>query len=109
MRLYFPGMPSVQQIAKLLESDPQDPFLLYAMAQEQLKQGDLPRALEFFDRAAAANPDDAYTYFHKARTLGLMGRRAEQADTLRAGIAVARRTGDGKALGELEFALDELD
>lgn len=102
-------MPSLDQLQKMLASSPADAFLLYAIAQEHAKAGDHARAVEYYDRAIATAPDDGYTYFHKARSLGAMGRTEQQVGALKAGIDAARRSGDGKALGELQAALDDLE
>lgn len=102
-------MPSLEQLQKLLVSDPSDAFVLYGIAQEYAKLGDFARAVEYYDRAMQVTPDDGYIYFHKARALGGAGRTNEQVATLQQGVAAARRSGDGKALGELQAALDELE
>lgn len=102
-------MPSLVQLERLLATDPNDAFVLYAIAQEHAKAGAFDRAVEFYDRSIEVAPDDGYAYFHKARALGAMGRTDLQVSALKAGLAAARRAGDGKALGELQGALDELD
>ncbi|MBX3390069.1 MAG: hypothetical protein KF691_11535 [Phycisphaeraceae bacterium] len=102
-------MPSVEQLQRLLEKSPEDPFLLYAVAQEHAKNGQFACAVEFYDRSLTAAPDDGYTYFHKAKALGAMGRTEEQIKVLQAGLAAATRSGDPKAAGELQAALEELE
>lgn len=102
-------MPSVEQLQKLLEKSPEDPFLLYAVAQEHAKSGEFLRAVAFYDRSLSAAPDDGYTYFHKAKALGALGRTREQIATLREGLAAASRSRDSKASGELQAALDDLE
>lgn len=99
----------MEQLQKLLAADPNDAFTLYAIAQEHGKLGDFVRAVEFYDRSIKVAPDDGYTYFHKARALGAMGRTGEQVAALKAGMEAARRSGDGKAAGELQGALDEIE
>ncbi|MGH7243487.1 MAG: tetratricopeptide repeat protein [Phycisphaerales bacterium] len=102
-------MPSLLQLQKLLEIDPADAFVLYAIAQEHAKSGDQNRAVEYYDRAIAIAPDDGYTYFHKAKALGAIGRTEEQVAALKAGLEAGKRSRDSKAIGELQAALDELD
>lgn len=101
-------MPSLDQLHRLLEADPNDPFTLYAIAQEHAKQGDHTQAIAFYDRCLAANPDECYAYFHKARSQEAMGDEPDAAATLEAGIAVATRLNDAKALGELSAYREEL-
>ncbi len=109
MRAFTWFMPSLEQLEKLLAADPGDAFVLYAIAQEHAKAGAFGRAVEYYDRAIEVAPDDGYTYFHKARALGAMGRTHEQVAALKAGLEAARRSQDGKAAGELQGALDELE
>ena len=101
-------MPSLEQLHRLLEADPGDPFTLYALAQEHAKQGDHARAIAFYDRCLAANPDECYAYFHKARSQEALDDEPAAIATLDAGIAVATRLNDAKALGELSSYRDEL-
>ena len=66
-------------------------------------------AISFYDRAMGVTPDDGYIYFHKARSLGELGRTHEQARVLKQGIEAAARAGDAKAAGELRAALEDLE
>jgi tetratricopeptide (TPR) repeat protein len=101
-------MPSIEQLQKLLAADPNDPFLLYGMAQEHAKQGRHAEALAWYDRCLAADPKYAYAYFHKARSEEAMGNSDAAVATLRAGQAAARAAGDSHALSEISGYLDEL-
>jgi tetratricopeptide (TPR) repeat protein len=60
-------MPTIEQLQRLYDADPSDPFAPYALAQEYAKQGDHAHAVEFYDRCLALDPDYLYAYFHKAR------------------------------------------
>jgi tetratricopeptide (TPR) repeat protein len=103
------GMPSIEQLERLLAADPNDAFTLYALGQEFAKRGEADKAVAFYDRSIAANPDDGYTHFHKARALQAAGRIPDAVAAVKAGIAAARRVGDNKALNELGGLLDELE
>lgn len=102
-------MPSIEQLTRLLGAEPNDPFLLYAIAQEHTRLGDYDQAVAWFDRTIAADPAHGYAYFHKARAHEKAGRTTEAVETVRAGIAVARAAGDQKAWSELQGYLDELE
>lgn len=101
-------MPSISQLEKLLTIDPNDAFVLYGLAQEYAKQGDHEKAVMMYDRSLGIAPDDAYTYFHKARSQQAMSKLDEARETLRAGLETAVRSRDGKATNELRGFLDEL-
>ena len=102
-------MPSIEQLTRLLADEPNDPFLLYAIAQEHLTAGRFDEAVAWFDRTIEADPKHAYAYFHKARAHEGADRRTAAIETLRLGVGVARQAGDQKAWSELAGYLDELE
>jgi tetratricopeptide (TPR) repeat protein len=102
-------MPSIEQLERLLAADPGDAFVLYGLAQEWARRGDVGRAAEFYDRCLAADPGYLYAYFHKARALEGAGRREEALAALRSGAAMARRAGDSHAVSEISGYLEELE
>ena len=101
-------MPSILQLERLLAIDPDDPFLLYGLAQEHAKLGQHGDAVRFYDRCLGADPAYLYAYFHQARSMAALGQRAQAAATLRTGLERARSAGDAKAAGEIEALIDEL-
>lgn len=104
-------MPSIEQLEKLLNAEPNDPFVLYGLAQEHAKQGDHTRAIEFYDRCLAVDANYHYAYFHKAMTLrqrGGPGDDARAIEALRAGLVRARAGSDAKAASEIAALLDEM-
>lgn len=96
------------QLEKLHQQAPDDTFVLYALAQELTKQGDLARAIEFYDRCIAIDPTYCYAYFHKARVQQSTGDVVGALKTVEAGILAAQKAGDGKALNELSGLKNEL-
>ena len=104
-------MPSARlaQLERLLAADPHDPFVLYGLAQEHAKAGNIAEALSFFDRCIAADTDYLYAYYHKAKVLADADRAPEAIAVLRAGIPRATARQDSKALSELRALLDSLE
>lgn len=102
-------MPRLDQIEKLLALEPNDPFLLYALAQEHAKLGRPDESLAAYDRCLAADPLHAYACFHKARLLASLGRAGEAVVCARQGLDAANRSADAKAASELSGLLDELE
>lgn len=96
------------QLEKLLALDPNDPFVLYALAQEHAKLGEVDHAVALYDRCLASDPSYHYAYYHKAKSLVDADRTPEAVVTLNLGIAAARAARDAKALSELEALLDQL-
>ena len=97
------------KLRTLLAAEPEDGFLLYAIAQEFAKLGRVDEALAHYDRAIAVDPKECYAFFHKAKALEEAGRRGEAAAVLRDGLVRARAVGDRKAASEIEGFLDELE
>jgi tetratricopeptide (TPR) repeat protein len=101
-------MPSIPELQRLLEKDPTDPFLLYGLAQEYAKTGDTARAVEFYDKCLAADPNYCYAYYHKARAQQQAGQAPAAITTVKAGLAAAKKAADAHAMSELSALLDEL-
>jgi tetratricopeptide (TPR) repeat protein len=99
-------MPSIDQLMRVLDSSPEDDFVLYALAMEHAKLGKHEAAVGYFDRAIAADPANPYHYYHKAKSLASLGRTTELRDTLQTGIAQARAAQDTKAVSELSDLLE---
>lgn len=98
----------IAQLKAILESEPNDPFCLYGLAMEYAKLGDMQQAIAWFDRTIAADPNDCYAYFHKARCQEQAGDAAGAIATLEAGLARAKSCGDVKAANEIAGYLDQL-
>ncbi|HVU62586.1 MAG TPA: tetratricopeptide repeat protein [Phycisphaerales bacterium] len=104
-------MSRLDKLLRMLEAEPEDAFTLYGVAQEYAKRGqdgDVGRAVEFYDRCIAADPSYCYAYYHKGRVQADAGETKAAVATLREGVAAARKAADGKALGELTSLLDSL-
>jgi len=101
-------MPTVEQLQRLLEADPNDTFVLYGLAQAHAANGDHDAAIEAYDRCLATDRLYAYAYYHKARCEDAAGRRQAALETLATGLAAAREAGDQKAVGEIGLLIDEL-
>jgi Flp pilus assembly protein TadD len=101
-------MERLQQLQSMLEKNPNDAFLLYALGLEHKKAGALEEALRFLDRAIAADSGYCYAYYQRGQVLEQAGRTADARQAYRDGVAAATRVGDTHAAGELQGALDML-
>ncbi|MHC4245360.1 MAG: hypothetical protein GWP75_02095 [Planctomycetia bacterium] len=104
----MPESDRLNRLLKMLEAEPGDAFCLYGIAQEHAKAEEHDAALGWYDRAIAADPDDGYLHFHKARSLEALDRMPEAIEAAEAGLVAARRGGDGHAQSELEALRMEL-
>lgn len=102
-------MPSIEQLQRLLELEPEDSFLIYGIAQEHLKAGRFAEAVAWFDRTIAADADHCYAYYFKAKALEEAGSLGAALAAVDAGLANARRLQDMKAMSELSALRDELE
>lgn len=93
------------QILKMLEKTPGDAFLLYGAALEYKKQAKMVEALDYLNRALAADENFCYAHYQKGQVLEEQGDTSAAATAYRDGIAAAERVNDQKALGELSGAL----
>jgi tetratricopeptide (TPR) repeat protein len=101
-------MSRIDQLQKLLELEPNDPFCLYGLAQEYVKTDELEKAIAYFDKTLEADGNYVYAYYHRGKALLRLGRRDDALATFRRGHEVARAVGDEKGLAELRDAIAEL-
>lgn len=99
-------LPSLLQ---LLEANPRDSFVLFALAKEYEGLGDTAKALEFYRTLRDADPGYVGLYYH----LGKLFEQQQDFDNAVAaykqGIETARKASDFHALGELQGALLNLE
>lgn len=86
-----------------------DPLAWYGLAMEYRKLERWDEALQTFTSLRAMKPDYVAMYLMCGQMLEGIARADEARQWLEAGIAEARKKGDGHALGELESALALLD
>lgn len=101
-------MERLQQLVAMLEKNPQDAFLLYAIGLEHKKAGALDEALRFLDGAIQADSGYCYAYYQRGQVLEQAGRTSDAREAYQDGIAAAARVGDAHAASELQGALDML-
>src|SRR6476646_9538538 len=89
--------PRMQQLRRLLEKSPRDPFLVYGLAMEFKKAGDAARAIEHFDRTIEIDPGYAYAYYQKGQVQESTGDIESAKHTYRDGIEAAKKKGDAHA------------
>lgn len=102
---------STDRIGKLeeyLQKQPDDSFLLHALALEYIKLGDDEKGKNLFTHLLAINPDYVGSYYHLAKVLERLGDTNAALQTYEQGIAAAKNAGDRHAQNELQMAFDEL-
>jgi predicted Zn-dependent protease len=97
-----------KQLATMLEANPGDVFLQYALAMATARDGDIHEALELLATINTRHPDYVGAYFQRAQLLARDGEPEEARDVITAGIAVAQRIGDAHNEAEMRGFLDLL-
>ena len=100
--------PRQTQLHKLLERTPDDAFLVYALALEHKKAGEMDDALRLLSRTTELDANYGYAHFQRGQIYE--GRDDVQAAraAYAAGVEAARRGGDAKGEGEIGGALAAL-
>jgi Flp pilus assembly protein TadD len=96
------------QIEELLAADPDDSFLRYGLAMEHAGAGEDAEAVACLRELVRRDPDYVPAYLQAGRALMRLGDDEAARATLTAGIAVAQRTGDAHAAGEMAGFLESL-
>jgi tetratricopeptide (TPR) repeat protein len=93
----------ITQLLKFLEAEPNDPFLLYALATEYNKS-EPQKALAFYEKLLNEHPDYLPTYYHAAALYAELELQEKAGKTYQKGIEKARHAADHHALRELQAA-----
>lgn len=101
-------MDRIALLTQVLEQNPTDAFARYGLAMAHAAEGHADQALSEFSTLIQHNPDYVPAYQMSAQTLAKLNRGEEAATRLKQGIAVAQRTGNAHAAGEMQAMLDEL-
>jgi Tfp pilus assembly protein PilF len=93
----------------MLKSDPDDVFLHYALALEDISAGDVARGIAGLEDVLRRDADYVPAYFQLGQRLADTGEAARAKAILRTGIEAARRKGDAHAESEMSGFLAMLD
>ncbi len=96
--------PRMRRLLEMLDDNPNDSFLTYALAKEYEKQGEKHQALLLYRRLLDRDPAYLATYYHLGKLYETMGKTTEAIATYRAGMEHATRQGDQHTLQELAGA-----
>jgi tetratricopeptide (TPR) repeat protein len=102
------SLPSRKQLEQLLESDPDDVFLQYALAMACVSEGDVETGLLKFQAVIDSHPAYVPAYFQKGQALAEQSRADEARNVLKQGIAAAVQCGDRHAESEMREFLEML-
>lgn len=96
---------SATRLQKLLEfyrSEPNDPFIKYALATEYLAVGNTATALNYFEDLKQNHEGYVGTYYHLGLLYEKLNRKEDAIATYQKGMQEARAAGDNHAYSELQ-------
>lgn len=96
----------LEQLEVFLKNEPNDPFILYAIATEY-RNHDPEKAREYYDVLLTHHPEYLATYYHAALLFIELNEIALAEETFKKGIAIAQEQGNSLSLRELQNAYNE--
>ena len=90
-----------EKLLKMLEMDPDDPFLHYALAQESLSSDDRDDAINRLRDVLSRFPEYHAAHFQLGQILAEDGAHKEAIEIIKSGIEVAQGAGDQHAVTEM--------
>jgi tetratricopeptide (TPR) repeat protein len=99
----------MQQLQRMLERTPNDPFLLYGVALEFKKAKDPQQALAYLNKTIEVDPGYCYAYFQQGQVYETLGDISAAKKSYLEGIDAAGKKGDAHARSELEGALSMIE
>lgn len=96
----------LEQLLNFLKEDPNDAFMLYAIATEY-RESEPTKALEYYEKLLNEHPNYVPTYYHAAHLFLELGDDDKAEETFKKGIDLAKEQGEALALRELQNAYNE--
>lgn len=93
----------LEQLQRFLAEDPNDPFLIYALATEY-QNSDISKARRYFEELLLKHPAYIATYYQAAHLYAALEEEKLAKLTFEQGIAKAKEQGETKTLQELQNA-----
>lgn len=100
--------PRKQKIIKMLETDPDDPFLLFALAKELENEDDLSESEKIYEALIQQHPDYIGSYYHFGKLLEQLSQLEKAKEIYQIGITKCLESNDLHSKAELQSALMNL-
>jgi tetratricopeptide (TPR) repeat protein len=95
----------IEQLKKMLETEPFDSFLNYALALEYEKSNKIHHAIELLETLLLRDQNYLGAYYQLGKYYELVQKRESSIDIYKKGIAIALEQKNRKTLSELREAL----
>ncbi|MCY7410845.1 MAG: tetratricopeptide repeat protein [Chitinophagales bacterium] len=80
------GANRIDQLNNFLEQNPNDSFVLYALATEYVNMGDDETALSFYQKILSGNPNYTGTYYHLGKLYQRRNEKQKAEETFNDGL-----------------------
>ncbi len=100
--------PRLEQLLGFLAQSPNEPFILFAIAKEHEKIGNLKEALHYYQLLETTNSSYVGTYYHLGKLYEKLEQDAQAFATYQKGMKVAKDSNDNHSFSELAGAKMEL-
>ena len=101
-------MERIEKLKEFLKVNPNDSFVLHALALEYIKIGDDNNARPLFDSILKHEPAYVGSYYHLAKLLERNGETDAAIKIYETGMDEAKRAGENHVYNELRSAYEEL-
>lgn len=101
-------MDRIKKLHEYLGRQPEDVFLMHALALEYIKINDVQAAKKWFEQVLTIDPGYTGTYYHLAKLLETIGAKEEAIRVYEQGMEACTEAGDQHAYRELQTAYEEL-
>jgi tetratricopeptide (TPR) repeat protein len=92
---------------EFIKSEPDDPFLKYALATEYLRMNQTDIALGYYEDLVKNHPNYVGTYYHLGKLYEALERRQDAISIYETGMKVSREQRDNHAFSELQAVYNE--
>lgn len=99
----------LQQLLGFHSNNPNDPFILFALAKEYERQNDNQKACHYYELNLSKNPDYVGSYYHAGYLYHTTGETEKAIQCLKKGIEIATDQGDQHTRSELSMLLMEIE
>jgi tetratricopeptide (TPR) repeat protein len=94
----------LNKLLEFLDNDPNDSFILYALATEYNSLNDIEKAFNYYLKLVNEHPNYVGTYYHLGKLYEKQGEKDKAIDIYQKGMLIARFKRDMHALSELQGA-----
>ncbi len=98
----------LEKLLDFLKNEPNDEFLLYALATEYLRLNETAKALEYYEKLINEHAGYVGTYYHLGKLYEALQRKDDAIKTYEQGMKIAQSKHDNHALAELRAVYQEL-